>query len=142
MCAAVRMTNRVCKPMRLLQLLVVTCCVYKCSVNRVTNPNPVYSHTQTRDNYVFTSLFLVTASNNRDSSAFVLTSFHGPLRKHRSSLLKSSCSLLRICYLAMSVVSLFVSPSLPSNGSPHYNMLLLLLHAASGSRWWPDAARN
>jgi hypothetical protein len=30
-------------------VLVVMSCVYKWSINRVTNQNPVYSHTQTRD---------------------------------------------------------------------------------------------
>jgi hypothetical protein len=48
--AAVTVIFRVCKPVRLLLLLVrvVTSCVHKRSINPVTNPNPVYS--QTRDN--------------------------------------------------------------------------------------------
>jgi hypothetical protein len=25
-------------------------CVYKCAINPITNPNPFYSHTQSRDN--------------------------------------------------------------------------------------------
>jgi hypothetical protein len=50
MCGAVTVIFRVCKPVRLLQLLVFTGCMYKWSINRVTNPNPVYSHTQNRDN--------------------------------------------------------------------------------------------
>jgi hypothetical protein len=42
-CAAVTVICRVRKPVRLLQLLVVTIC--KCSINPITNPNPIYSHT-------------------------------------------------------------------------------------------------
>jgi hypothetical protein len=42
MCAAVTGIFRVCKSMRLLYLLVVT--IWKCSINLVTNPNPVYSY--------------------------------------------------------------------------------------------------
>jgi hypothetical protein len=49
MCTAVTVIIRVCKPVRLLHLLVVTNFVHKWSINRVTNPNPVYSHTLTRD---------------------------------------------------------------------------------------------
>jgi ribosomal protein L37AE/L43A len=41
---------RVCELAIALQLLVVM--VWKCSVNPITNPNPVYSHTHTRDNIV------------------------------------------------------------------------------------------
>jgi hypothetical protein len=44
MCTAVTGIFRACKPVRLLHLLVVTSCVYKWSINRVTNPNPIYSH--------------------------------------------------------------------------------------------------
>jgi hypothetical protein len=51
MCAAVTVVFRVCKPVRLLQLLVVTSCVYKCAINLVTNPNP-YIVTQSRENIV------------------------------------------------------------------------------------------
>jgi hypothetical protein len=47
MCAAIAVVFGVCKPMRLLQLFVVTSRVYKWSVNRVTNPNPVCSHSYT-----------------------------------------------------------------------------------------------
>jgi hypothetical protein len=47
MCAAVTVIFRVCKPVRLLQLLAVTSCSNKWSVNRFTNPNPVYSHSYT-----------------------------------------------------------------------------------------------
>jgi hypothetical protein len=43
MCAAVAVIFRVCKLVRLLYLLVVTSCVYKCSINECTNPT-VYSH--------------------------------------------------------------------------------------------------
>jgi hypothetical protein len=94
-----------------------------------------------------TSRFLVTYLNNGDSSASVLTSLlsgeyptaelflqtlrsvlviisrHGPLRKHRVSLLKFNCCLLRICCLAASVVSLFVSRSLPNNGLTCYKTI-------------------
>jgi hypothetical protein len=44
MCAAVTVIFEMCKPVWLLELLVVTICVYKYSVNPITNPNPVYSH--------------------------------------------------------------------------------------------------
>jgi hypothetical protein len=44
MCAAVTVIVRVCKPVRLLKLHVVMSCVYKHSINPVTNPNPVYSY--------------------------------------------------------------------------------------------------
>jgi hypothetical protein len=36
--------------------------------------------------------------------------------------------LLRICCLGVDVVSLFVSRSLPSNGSTHYIVLYLFTH--------------
>jgi hypothetical protein len=49
MCAEVTVIIRVCKPVRLLQLLVVPNCVCKCSINPITNPKPVYSVTHTRD---------------------------------------------------------------------------------------------
>jgi hypothetical protein len=49
MCAEVTVIFRMCKQMRLLQLLGVTRRVDKVSINRVTNSNPVYSHTHTRD---------------------------------------------------------------------------------------------
>jgi hypothetical protein len=41
--------------------------------------------------------------------------------------------LLRICYLAADVISLFVSRMLPNNGTTPYNMLhpFLLLHVVS-----------
>jgi hypothetical protein len=72
----------------------------------------------------------------------VITSRHGPRRKHRSSVvvqlfpwehvcLPSRYSvmtpyirLLKICCLAADVVSLFVSRSLPRNGSTRYNTIL------------------
>jgi hypothetical protein len=44
MCAAVTVIFRVCKPVRLSWLFVDTSCVYKCSINPITNPNPVYNH--------------------------------------------------------------------------------------------------
>jgi hypothetical protein len=47
-CAAVTVIFKVCKPLRLLYLFVFTGCVYKCSVNPITSPNPVYSHSNTR----------------------------------------------------------------------------------------------
>jgi hypothetical protein len=47
MSAAVTVIYRVCKPVRLLELLVVMSCVYKWSINPITNPNPVYSHSYT-----------------------------------------------------------------------------------------------
>jgi hypothetical protein len=80
--------------------------------------------------FAVTSRFLVTNLNNGDSSASMLTSLpagycsttelllqtvllitsrHRPLIKHRSSLLKFSFCLLRICGLVASVVSLFLS---------------------------------
>jgi hypothetical protein len=39
------------KPVRLLRLLVVTGSVYKCSVNQITNANPVYGHSYTWQHY-------------------------------------------------------------------------------------------
>jgi hypothetical protein len=50
MCGAVTAIFGVCKPVKLLQLLVVTSCMYKCSINPITNPSLVYSHIHTRDN--------------------------------------------------------------------------------------------
>jgi hypothetical protein len=47
MCSVVTVVFRVCKPVRMLLLLVVTSCVYKWSINRVTNKNPFYSHSYT-----------------------------------------------------------------------------------------------
>jgi hypothetical protein len=44
MCAAVIVIYRVRKPVRLLQLLAVTCCVLKCPLNPITNPKSKYSH--------------------------------------------------------------------------------------------------
>jgi hypothetical protein len=46
MCAAVTAIFIMRKPMRLFYLVVVTSCVYKCSVNPITNPNPFYSHSK------------------------------------------------------------------------------------------------
>jgi hypothetical protein len=43
-CDADTVIFRVCKPVRLLQLLVVTCYMYKWSINPITNPNPVYNY--------------------------------------------------------------------------------------------------
>jgi hypothetical protein len=43
---------RVCESVIVLQLLVVTSCVYKCSINPITNQYPVYSHTLTCDNSI------------------------------------------------------------------------------------------
>jgi hypothetical protein len=40
----------VCELATALLLLVVTSCVYKCVINQITNPNPVYGHTQSSDN--------------------------------------------------------------------------------------------
>jgi hypothetical protein len=48
-CAPITVIISVCKLVRLLQLLVVISCVYKCSLNPITNPNPTYSHTHTCD---------------------------------------------------------------------------------------------
>jgi hypothetical protein len=44
---------KVCELAIALQLFVVTSCVYKCSINQITNPNPVYSHINTRNNIFF-----------------------------------------------------------------------------------------
>jgi hypothetical protein len=48
MCAVVTVIFGVCNLVRLLQLFVVMFC--KCSVNSITNPNPVGGHIQTHDN--------------------------------------------------------------------------------------------
>jgi hypothetical protein len=56
-CSAVTLIFRVCKPVRLLYLLIVPSGVYEWSINPVTNPNPVYGHTQTRVN-IFSSVLL------------------------------------------------------------------------------------
>jgi hypothetical protein len=42
MCALVAVIYGVCNSVRLSQLCVVT--FYKCSINPITSPNPVYSH--------------------------------------------------------------------------------------------------
>jgi hypothetical protein len=75
----------------------------------------------------------------------VITYRHGPCRKYRSllycnrfrgkmfvkALLSNGCVyLLRICCLASDVVSLFVSRSLPSNGSTRYSIKLMLRNMA------------
>jgi hypothetical protein len=46
-CAKVTLIFKLCNPVMLLLLFVVTSCVYKCSVNPITNPNPVYNHSYT-----------------------------------------------------------------------------------------------
>jgi hypothetical protein len=43
MYAAVTVIFRVCKPVRLLELFVATTCMYRWSINQVTNPNPIYN---------------------------------------------------------------------------------------------------
>jgi hypothetical protein len=43
-------------------LIVHASCVYKCSINRVTNPNPVYSHTYTRERIIFVPDFVSTTN--------------------------------------------------------------------------------
>jgi hypothetical protein len=40
----------VCELAIAMQLLVVTSCVYKCAIKLISNPNPIYSHTQLREN--------------------------------------------------------------------------------------------
>jgi hypothetical protein len=47
MFTAVTVIFTVCKPVRLLQIPVVASCVHKCSINRITNPSPIYSHSYT-----------------------------------------------------------------------------------------------
>jgi hypothetical protein len=41
---------KMCESVTALYLLVVTSCVYKCSINLIINSYPVYSHTLTRGN--------------------------------------------------------------------------------------------
>jgi hypothetical protein len=50
---------RVCKPVRLLQLLVVTSCVCNWPINRITNPNPVYSPLNTWKYFCQEFVFLI-----------------------------------------------------------------------------------
>jgi hypothetical protein len=58
-----------------LQLLVVTSCVYKCSINTITNPNPAYSHTHKSDGIFNFSLRL--------SETFFAFSFPIPVLQER-----------------------------------------------------------
>jgi hypothetical protein len=69
-----------------LQLLVVTSCIYKCSINPIRNPNPVCSRTQAPDSvegsvysYGGQSKCGAPISNNKldyDSSGFPLISYN------------------------------------------------------------------
>jgi hypothetical protein len=46
MYAAVTVNFKVHELVRLLYLLIIASCVYKYSVNPITNPNPVYSYSK------------------------------------------------------------------------------------------------
>jgi hypothetical protein len=64
------------------------------------------------------------------SIVLFITSRHGPRINHRSSLvvqlLLFNYCLLRICFLSVGFVSLFVSRSLPSNGCLHATIFITL----------------